>query len=880
MRWLRVLGAILRAGLTIERTRLEPLVALRAAAGVAIVVGLFLWLVSPAYAASSALGAFSAGTATFQRSWRPRKVLALGAGAGLAISTFCGYVAAGHPVSFLLVLATWTFLAGMAWSAGPTAGIVSCATVAAMLVTVTLPTSVTEALEHAGVIAFGGLVQAALIWAFPIRRWGAHRDALADAFAALADFARRLRHDPEAPFDAEPMTTARDAATLTPSQARRRPAVLHGSRGLAERIRPVLATLADPEVGAPAEGPGRDRARDLLATAAGILDAAARAIRRGEPVNVPEHSVEALRRDTRGPDPAAGDGEARDSGYAEYASYAGYDGDFDPGALDGSALRAARRLADLLEQAVEIADSGDALAPTRAGGSQGDGGPLRRPTMLRLVPVLHRAFRRELRRDSTVLRHALRLAAVACAGYGIGTVVSPDHGYWVPITAVMVMRPDFHQTYARAVARLAGTAVGVGLATATVQLAHPGSWVTGALAVVAAGLTYLLMRTGYAASQCFTAAYVVFLLGLGGETWQETAGDRVLLTLLGGAMAMTAYALFPAWETPRILDRLADRLAGTGRYAATVVRGYAEPATESRSEVHDALLAGRAADAAWNEAFLRAKQEPVLHPGLTREEAEEADDALTSLGRAAMLLETHLPGPDARPSPGASRFAEALEADTEQAVRDVRRRRALDWDRVEQALDEWSDNDDPVVRGAAELQTRALGELTAAVSRSPLEQDVEPTRQVRRVQREVEAEESGTTPAPALADRTPPPPEPDTPEAPADGGRTAGPTDDRAADPTPDRPADAGAGGAAAARQAAPAGAGRRRRAADRSGRNPAATGERTPAPNRPADAGGDRPGTADGTGRRGADGAHGARDGDGGRDASRSRPAGEGRPD
>lgn len=755
MRWLRVLGAILRAGLTIERTRLEPLVALRAAAGVAIVVGLFLWLVSPAYAASSALGAFSAGTATFQRSWRPRKVLALGAGAGLAISTFCGYMAAGHPLSFLLVLATWTFLAGMAWSAGPTAGIVSCATVAAMLVTVTLPTSVTEALEHAGVIAFGGLVQAALIWAFPIRRWGAHRDALADAFAALADFARRLRHDPEAPFDAEPMTTARDAATLTPSQARRRPAVLHGSRGLAERIRPVLAALADPEVGAPAEGPGRDRARDLLATAAGILDAAARAIRRGEPVSVPEGSVEALRRDTRGPAAAPEGGQARDSGYAEYAAYAGYDGDVDPGALDGPALRAARRLADLLEQAVEIADSGDALAPTRAAG-QGDGGSLRRPTMLRLLPVLHRAFRHELRRDSTVLRHALRLAAVACAGYGIGTVVSPDHGYWVPITAVMVMRPDFHQTYTRAVARLAGTAVGVGIATATVQLAHPGPWVTGALAVTAAGLTYLLMRTGYAASQCFTAAYVVFLLGLGGETWQETAGDRVLLTLLGGAMAMTAYALFPAWETPRILDRLADRLAGTGRYAATVVRGYAEPATESRSEVHDALLAGRAADAAWNEAFLRAKQEPVLHPGLTREEAEEADDALTSLGRAAMLLETHLPGPDARPSPGASRFAEALEADTEQAVRDVRRRRALDWDRVEQALAEWSDNDDPVVRGAAELQTRALGELTAAVSRSPLEQDVEPTRQVRRVQREVEAEESGEPPSPALADRTPP----------------------------------------------------------------------------------------------------------------------------
>lgn len=48
--WLRALGLIVRSGLTIERTRLEPLVALRAAAGVATVIGLALWLVSPAYA--------------------------------------------------------------------------------------------------------------------------------------------------------------------------------------------------------------------------------------------------------------------------------------------------------------------------------------------------------------------------------------------------------------------------------------------------------------------------------------------------------------------------------------------------------------------------------------------------------------------------------------------------------------------------------------------------------------------------------------------------------------------------------------------------------------------------------------------------------------
>lgn len=160
-----------------------------------------------------------------------------------------------------------------------------------------MPTSVGRALEHAGVIALGGVTQAVLILLFPIRRWGAHRDALADALAAVADYARRLRHDPTAPFDPEPLVTARDAATVTPSQARTRPPVLHGPRGLAERILPVVDALADPDVGAPAEGPGRDRARELLDAAADALDAAARSIRRGAPAEVSPRSTDVLRVD-------------------------------------------------------------------------------------------------------------------------------------------------------------------------------------------------------------------------------------------------------------------------------------------------------------------------------------------------------------------------------------------------------------------------------------------------------------------------------------------------------------------------------------------------------------------------------------------------------
>ncbi|MFI5963537.1 FUSC family protein [Streptomyces asoensis] len=720
MTWLRAFREVVRSGLTIEETRLEPLLALRTAAGVALVVGPVLWLASPAYAASAALGAYSAGGATFQRSWRPRKVVALGAGAGLALSTFVGYLAAGRIMTFLPLLAVWAFAAGMAWAVGSTAGIVAATTVGSMLVTITLPTSVGRALEHAGVTALGGLTQAVLILVFPIRRWGAHRDALADALAAVADYARRLRHDPTAPFDPKPLMTARDAASVTPSQARSRPPVLHGPRGLAERIRPVVAALADPDVGAPAEGPGRDRARELLDAAADILDATARSIRRGTPADVRPESTAVLCVDRQHE------------------------------VLEGPARQAAERLVELLAEALEIAGSGCGRGRTPRPPGPVGAEFLMRPTMLRLVPVVVRAVRRELRRASPVFRHAVRLAAVAALGYLIAARLPLGHGYWAPLASVMVMRPDFHRTYARAVARLAGTLAGVALATGTVQALNPDACVSGALAVVSAGLSYTLNRTGYAYSQCFTAAYVVFLLGMGGQAWEQTVPERVVLTLLGGALAMLAYVVFPAWETPRLPDRIADWLTANGRYAAAVLRNYAEPTLGHSLGMRRALLDSRQARSAWQEAYDRARQEPLRPRGLTSREAQEAQEALKRFGRAAMLMESHVPGGDSRSGPEAERLAKALETDTSKAAAAVREHRNPDWGHLEEALRTWgaTGNGSPAVRREAELQKRALEDLGTAVSHTPLERDVGSTREDQRVRASLAAD--GHRPEPML----------------------------------------------------------------------------------------------------------------------------------
>ncbi|MFF4187003.1 FUSC family protein [Streptomyces sp. NPDC001691] len=677
MSWLRALKETARSGLRVERRRLEPLVALRGAAGLAIVVGISLTLFGPSVAASSAFGAFQGAIATYQRSWRPRPVLALASGLSLAISTFLGYLVGTHSPFFLLLLALWTFLAGLAWAVGPTVGVIASSNVAIMLVTVTLPSSLVEAAGHAGMIAFGGVVQAALVVLFPIRRWGAQRDALADALAAVADYARRLRHDPVAPFDPEPLMTARLAAAVTPREARRRPAELHGARGVAERIRPVLASLADPALGVPLEGVERDRVRELLAAAATVLDGAARAVRHGESPAIPPAAAAALAT----PDTGA--------------------------VLTGPARRAAARLIALLADVVETA---------RGSGTGAE--PLLRPTLPRLVPLALRTMRDELgRRRSPVFRHAVRVCAVATAGYLLGHVLPFGHGYWAPMASVMVMRPDFSLTYARAVARFGGTLVGVALATGIVQLTHPDTGLSAVIAVACAFLAYLLMRTGYAVLSGCVSAYVVFLLGMGGLQWTQTVPDRVFLTLIGGALAMVSYAVYPAWETPRLRTRLADWLAANGRYAAAVIAHYADPGRGS-DEVRQALLDTREARIAWQEALDKATHEPVRHRGLSRSTAEEADHALSQLGRTAMLMEAHLPDRDAVPVPAAAKLADALRDATEQGAKAVRERRVPRWDEVERALDAWDGEGVPdrVVRRGAGLVLHCLDDLSDALT--------------------------------------------------------------------------------------------------------------------------------------------------------------------
>src|SRR5258708_15545513 len=62
--------------------------------------------------------------------------------------------------------------------------------------------------------------------------------------------------------------------------------------------------------------------------------------------------------------------------------------------------------------------------------------------------------------QSSTFRHALRLAASTALAGVIASAFHLTRGYWIPITVVVVLKPNFGGTLHRAVQRITGTVAG------------------------------------------------------------------------------------------------------------------------------------------------------------------------------------------------------------------------------------------------------------------------------------------------------------------------------------------------------------------------------------------------------------------------------------
>lgn len=126
-------------------------------------------------------------------------------------------------------------------------------------------------------------------------------------------------------------------------------------------------------------------------------------------------------------------------------------------------------------------------------------------------------------------------------------------GYWIPMTAAIVTRPELQHTFQRGTSRIMGTLVGAAVATLIALALRPLPAILAALVLLFAGACYLLVHVNYAAFAACLTSYVVFLLAMVGAPAPVTIAHRIVNTLVGGALAGAGHAAFVGLG--RVLER-------------------------------------------------------------------------------------------------------------------------------------------------------------------------------------------------------------------------------------------------------------------------------------------------------------------------------------
>jgi hypothetical protein len=141
-------------------------------------------------------------------------------------------------------------------------------------------------------------------------------------------------------------------------------------------------------------------------------------------------------------------------------------------------------------------------------------------------------------------RYALRVAAAMAATTVIWKFWGLPNGYWTPMTAAILLKPDFHEASIRGINRLIGTLAGAGLMSLVLAAARPGPIALGALLLWSICCCLALMRVNYAIFVACVTGYVVLLFSTLGLPEPIVAVHRILATLVGAAVAL-AVSLIP-----------------------------------------------------------------------------------------------------------------------------------------------------------------------------------------------------------------------------------------------------------------------------------------------------------------------------------------------
>ncbi len=178
-----------------------------------------------------------------------------------------------------------------------------------------------------------------------------------------------------------------------------------------------------------------------------------------------------------------------------------------------------------------------------------------------------KVFRENLSFDSTIFRHALRVAIVCLSGYLISKSLElGHHSYWILLTILVILKPGFSLSKERNYQRLIGTVIG-GIAGACIVLYIKDETVRFALMLFFMIGTYSFQRLNYVVSVLFLTPFILIMFSFIGFGTLNIAQERMFDTVLGSVIAFVASNfIFPAWEYRQLKGHMRSSLIANYYY--------------------------------------------------------------------------------------------------------------------------------------------------------------------------------------------------------------------------------------------------------------------------------------------------------------------------
>ncbi len=244
--------------------------------------------------------------------------------------------------------------------------------------------------------------------------------------------------------------------------------------------------------------------------------------------------------------------------------------------------------------------------------------PPAQPDSSSIIDTLHY----NLTFDSVLFRHALRLALITTLAELIASVLQLPRGYWITLTVVVALKPNFGGTSQTTLQRVIGTILGGIIGIILVLLIKNQV----AIAVCLLMLVFVAMSVRSLSYSIFiillTPAIILLLNIINAGDW-KVGLLRIIDSLAGGALALLgSYLLFPSWERRQLPGQLEKTIRANLAYFQQIITNYLHPQQDASTDSidklrHQAALENANAAAAAQRLFseprhIQGEIEPVM----------------------------------------------------------------------------------------------------------------------------------------------------------------------------------------------------------------------------------------------------------------------------